>query len=429
MAAIFALLLPMAQAQISLSTAVDLAEKSSPAVRTSVADVRRATAALSETRDVYIPNFVLGGSPSYTYGFPLGYPSVFNANSSSLVFSFSQPDYIRAAHAALKAARLSLEDTQQQVALDVSVAYIELNHDLREIAALDEEKGYADELVKIEQQRVLAGADPRIEELQAELTSAEVDEKRIHFENDADEMREKLSHLAGLSASGLTTDSASIPRIPNISADANDLAIASNSPGIAAAYANAKSHFYTAFGDERSNHRPIIQFGADYSIFSKFNNYTRYFNPQSFQYNNADIGFIMSLPVFDAIHRAHGRRSMAEALHAQAEADQSRIVLAEQTHAMRRSLLEISAQQKVASLQSQLAQAQLQAVETELANGTASPSAQPATPKQAQQAHIEERERYEDSLDASFSLMKLELNLLRFTGQILDWVASAPRCC
>lgn len=422
-AAILAVLLAAAaHAQISLSTAVDLAENSSPAVRASLAEVRRATAALAETKDIYIPNLVLGGSPGYAYGFPLGYPSLVNANSGSLVFSFSEPDYIRAAQAALRAARLSLKDTQQQVALDVSLDYIELNHDLSEIAVLDEEKGYADELVNIEQQRVLAGVDSQLNELQAELTSAQVAEKRIHFQNDADEMRDKLGHLTGLPATGLTTDTASVPPAPNINAEANDR-MASNTPDTSAAYANAQSRFYTAFGDKRQNLRPLIQFGASYSLFAKFNNYTQYF--RSFQSNNAEIGFIVSLPVFDAVRRAHAKGSLADALHAQAQADQSRDILAEQTDAMRRSLLEMSAQQRVASLRSQLAQAQLQTVETQLINGTGSANAQPVTPKQAQQAHIEERERYEDSLDAGFSLMKLELNLLRSTGQILDWVASA----
>ena len=79
-AALFLLLPLAATAQISLSTAVDLAEKSSPSVRAAVANVQKATAALAETKDAYIPNFVLGASPGYAYGFPFGYPSFFSAN-------------------------------------------------------------------------------------------------------------------------------------------------------------------------------------------------------------------------------------------------------------------------------------------------------------------------------------------------------------
>ncbi len=86
---LFGLLPAAVEAQISLTTAVDMAEKNSPTVHAALADAQRAASLLLEAKDVYIPNFVLGVSPGYAYGFPLGYPSFFNANSSSLVFSWS----------------------------------------------------------------------------------------------------------------------------------------------------------------------------------------------------------------------------------------------------------------------------------------------------------------------------------------------------
>lgn len=421
--AVATLLIPFtAGAQISLSTAVNLAEKNSPAVRAAAADVKKATAGLAETKDAYVPNFTMGTTPGYAYGFPLSYPSLFTATSQSLAFSFSQPDYVRAARAAVKAADLSLKDAQQQVALDVALDYVELNHDLEEISALDDEMTYAGSLVRIEQQRVLAGVDARVTELQAELTAAQVDEKRIHLENDADEMRQKIGHLTGLPAMGLTTVSSSIPSTPTFSADTGD-DHAENSPGVSAADANMKSKFYTAFGDARQNYRPTITFGAQYSYFEPFANYSEYY--QHFQYNNAGIGVQITIPLFDATRRAKARESAADALHAQADADAARNTFSEETLVLRRSILELNAQQRVAQIQSELAQEQLKSVETELKNGTGSAAAPPATPIQAQQAHIQERERYEDLLDAQFALIKVQLSLLRQTGQIGNWVQSS----
>ncbi|HLJ76167.1 MAG TPA: TolC family protein [Acidobacteriaceae bacterium] len=405
-----------------MSTAVAMAEKSSPGVRSAVADAQRAAAAVQEAKDAYIPNFQLGTSPGFSYGFPLGYPAVFSASSNSLLFSFSQPDYTRAAQAALRAANLSLKDQRQQVALDVALDYAQLDHDLAEIAALDEEKSYAGSLVSLEQDRVQAGVDPRVTQLQAELLAAQVDEKRIHLQNDADEMRQKLSHLTGLPADGLNTVNSSIPAVPEFSAE-TEAQIAQNSPGIQASYSNAKSKFYQAFGDSRQNYRPYMSFGLQYSLFSKINNYSQYF--RSFQYNNFGIGAQITFPLFDASRRAKARESIAEAVSAQAQADQSRDVLSEQTLLARRTILELSAQQRVAQLQSQLAQEQLSAVDTQLANGSGSPNAAPVSPITAQKAHIEERERYEDLLDTNFSLLKVQLSLLRLTGQITDWINSS----
>lgn len=426
-AVLFALLPLAAPAQISLSTAVDMAERSSPSVRDAAAKVLHASAAISEAKDAYVPNIIMGTSPGYAYGYPFGYPSLFNATSQSLVLSFSQPDYIRAARAGFNAANLNLKDTQQQVALDVALDYVELDHDLVEIAALDEEESYAGGLVSIEQDRVHAGVDARVNQLQAELTAAQVDEKRIHLENDADEMRQKLAHLTGLPADGLNTVSASIPPGPafnsGAAADLRDDAAITN-PAVAAAYDQAKAKRYTAFADARSNYRPVATFGAQYSFFEQFADYTKYF-PRNFQYNNAALGVQITIPLFDAARRARARESAADAASFNAQADQARDTVSEQTLLARRTILELSAEQHVAQLQAELAQENLKTIDAELANGSGSPTAQPIAPTTAQKAHIEERERYEDLLDNNFSLMKVELNLLRMTGQINDWVRSS----
>jgi len=424
-AAILFLLMPLgAGAQISLSSAVDLAEKNSPSVRGAVANVQKATAAWQETKDAYIPNLLMGVSPGYAYGFPLGYPSFFTANASSLVLSWSQKDYIRAARTAVNAANLSLKDAQQQVALDVALDYAELDHDLKEIAALEEENGYAGSLMQIEQERVQAGVDSRRNQLEAELTAAQVEQKRIQLENDADAMREKLAHLTGLPAGGLATVSSSIPPAPAVDSFATiDAQTAQNNPAVSAAYANAKSKWYAALGDAKQNYRPLATFGAEYALFEETPGYTNYF--RTFQYNNVELGVQITFPLFDATRRAKARESSADASRAGADADAALNILSEQTAAMRGSLRLLGAQQRVAEVQSAIAQMDLEAVKTELTNGAGTPNAAPVAPSQVHRAHIEERERYEDLLDTQFSLMKAELNLLRATGQLDAWVRSS----
>ena len=95
---------------VSLYTVVDLALRNSHAVHVAEADQQRTRAIWMETRDIYIPSFSVGSGLGYSYGFPLGNPTLFNVQSQFLAFSFSQPDYVRSAHAAAKAATLSLKD-------------------------------------------------------------------------------------------------------------------------------------------------------------------------------------------------------------------------------------------------------------------------------------------------------------------------------
>src|SRR5580704_9124167 len=104
----FALAVTPAVAQISFTTAVDLALRNSQKVQMAEAEAAKAQAVLEQAKDVYIPTLSGGSGLGWSYGFPLGQPSVFNFTSQSLVFSFSQKDYIRAAEASLNAADLAL---------------------------------------------------------------------------------------------------------------------------------------------------------------------------------------------------------------------------------------------------------------------------------------------------------------------------------
>ena len=114
-----------AHAQISFYTAVDLALRNSTPVRISAANVQHAEAAVMESIDAYRPSFSVGSSLGYSYGFPVGQPSIYSVSANSLAFSFSQPDYIRSARAALLATQLQLKDRRQQVILDTALDYIE----------------------------------------------------------------------------------------------------------------------------------------------------------------------------------------------------------------------------------------------------------------------------------------------------------------
>jgi outer membrane protein TolC len=419
--------LSSASAQISLSSAVGLALQNSTQVKIATADVQKAIAVVAEAKDVYLPNLVAGaglGPPSI--GFPLGQPSLFNVTSQSLVYSFSQRDYIRAARAGLKSAQSALKDDQDQVTLDCALAYVQLDMDTRELAALSDEKTDAEKLVSIERDRLVAGVDSRMDETKAEITSAQIDIDRLHLEDDASDQRQKLAHLTGLPAASFIPQRNSIPPVPNFS-DGDTLvdeALSSNA-GIQAASANAKSRLETFWGDQKQNYRPQFAFGAQYSRFASFENYSTYY--LHFSNNNFGAAVQITFPFFDATRRAKARESAAEAKRAISEADQAKNQAREQTETLRHSLEELKAQQHYAQLQSQLAQEQLETVLAEMKNGTGSPSAAPVTPKEEELARIQAQQRFQDALNADLSLLRAQLSLMRSIGSIESWVGSAPK--
>ena len=412
-----------AAAQISLSSTVALALQNSTQVKMAAADLQRAEAGLTETRDAYVPNFVVGSGVGYTYGFPVGQPSIFNVTSQSLLYSFSQPSYVRAARAALKSAQLSLKDKQDQAMLDCALAYVQLDTDTRELAALDEEKSAAERLINIEYQRLNAGVASRMDYTKAQITSAQVDLKRLHVEDDAAQQREKLQHLTGLPATSFIPETTSIPPAPEFSGDNElaDQAVASNK-GIQAAAANAKSKLQLSYGDARQNYRPQFGFGVEYNRYAEFNNYQDYY--ARFQHNNFNVGIQITFPLFDARSRAKARESAADAKHAEIEAEQAKNEASEEVKSLQHSLRELKAQQRFAQLQSQLAREQLESVQSELKNGTGSPNAAPVTPRDEELARIQAQERTQDALNADLSVMRAKLSLMRAIGTIQEWVHS-----
>ena len=408
-------------AQVSLATLVDLAQRNSSAVKLAQADVNKAQAALDQTQDAYIPNFVIGSQVGYSHGFPTGQPSVLSASMQSLVLSFSQRQYAKAARAGLEAANLSLKEAREQVALDTSTTYIELDTVNRELEAARQQETYTADLVRIEGQRTEAGVDSNLDLLQTRLKAAQIKLQRLHLETRAATLAKQLAVLTAMPLGSILPDHASIPEIPAVSADLAPRSL----PGIDSAGALARSREFQARGDDLSWRRPQIGFGAVYNYDSnELNSYSTYYN--NFTPNNISFGIQISVPFFDFVLRARAKVSAAEALRATVEAEQTQRQNDVQIATLTGSLRELDALAEIAGLKQQIADEQLKAVlaQLELGNGAGSgPGAQPQlTPKAEQLARIDERQKFQDALDAGLDLSKARLNLLRALGHMQDWL-------
>jgi len=420
----FALAVTPAVAQISFTTAVDLALRNSQKVQMAEAEAAKAQAVLEQAKDVYIPTLSGGSGLGWSYGFPLGQPSVFNFTSQSLLFSFSQKDYIRAAEASLNAADLALRDARQAVAEDAAVTYLALDHDQQRQAVLGEQTGFAAKLVSIVQNRLDAGQDTPIDLTTAKLSAAQIRLARLRAEDESTADQAHLARLTGLPAQGLTVIPSSIPEIATQTEDTVGEAPLT-SPGVESAYAIAKAKQQTAFGDSRYLWRPQVYFVAQYSLFAKFNNYDQFY--QHFQYNNAGIGVDIRLPIFDRVQRAKAHESAADAARAQHEADAARDQFFEGRLKLRHVTAELAARTEVAVLDQQLAQQQLAVMEVQLKSGTGNPSGPPMTPKDEQLSRIAEREKFLAVLDAEFQVRQAQINLMRQTGELERWLKAAAQ--
>lgn len=423
MTAACALAAPL-RAQVSLKTVVDLGQRNSSAVRLAQADVNKARAVLSQTKDAVIPSLVVNtGLPVFPeVGFTGQPPSIWGATIESLVYSIPQKHYIDAAHSGLQAADLRLKDAREQVALDVSTAYIELDTVNRELEAAQAQEASAGRLVAIEQQRAEAGVDPLHALLEAKLTAAKLKLNRVHLEARAARLAKQISELTGMPLGAIKPDHASIPEIPQIRGDEKPNVVL----GVDAARFLATAQQQRAKGDDESNYIPQLAFFAQYNRNTTILNSVNQFFAKPLPANNFASGINVSIPLFNLGHRAKGRESAADALRARVEAEEAQRQNDLQIADLTASLRELDAQAEVAGLKQQIAQDDLKTVQTQLESGNgagAGPGA-PAqmSPTQEQQALIDERQKYEDAQEAELSLEKARLGLLRALGHMQDWL-------
>jgi outer membrane protein TolC len=417
----------LVSAQISLATVVDLAQRNSSAVKLAEADVQKANAALMQTEDVFVPSLTFGsGLPAFhTIGFMPGVPSTFSGTVQSMAFSLSQKEYIGAARWGTKAASLSLKDALEQVALDASTAYIELETVDRELDAARQQEAFADRLVSIEQERAEAGVDPLSEMLQAQLKAAQLKLERLHLETRAGTLAKQLAELTGLPTGSITPDPSSIPEIPEMKADGTQHTTAA----IQSAQMLANSKQKITRGDRMSEFSPEISFSAQYSattdIMHVLNTVNQYY-AKNIPPVNFNSGFQIQFPLFDMGRRAKAKQSAADALRATVEVEQAQRQNEVQIAELTGNLRELDTLAEIATLKQQIANEQLKSVlaQLELGNGSGSgPGAQPQlSPKAEQLARIDERQKFQDAQDAGFDLAKARLSLLRALGHMEDWL-------
>ncbi len=406
-----------AQAQVSFYTVVDQALRNSSQVKIAEAEVRKAEGAVSEVKDAYIPNLSVGSGLGYSFGFTINPPTLYNVNSQSLLFSFSQHDYIRAARAGLHAAQMHLKDIRQQIILETAESYIDLDMLQHSLAALRQESGYSERLVNIVNDRFAAGLESKVEVTHTRLGTANIHLKQLELNSRQSEMQDHLAHLTGLPAAALKTDTASIPAPPAVRPGE---VITGLTPGLEAAFDIARSKQYQAYGVKREEFRPQAGLGAQYNRYSTLADFQQNF-PRA-NANNFSIGLNLTWPLFDQTRKAKRVQAEADAVRAQQEFAQFRDQTGEQVLKLENTYTQLAAQQEVAELTAELAQDKLDAIVTQ-SNGRA-PGITPLTPKDEQTARIEERQRYIDALDAKLALAKIQLELLRATGSIEAWARS-----
>jgi outer membrane protein TolC len=409
----------LAAEQLPLKRAVELALAHGTTMQASHIDEQRAFAAYHEVRNQYLPQLSVGSGLGKSYGYPLSLegsaPSIVNTTAQSALFNPALRDFVRAAKTEWQETTVQTKDQRNQVIQDTVLSYAELSKWETLMSHLSHDYEDALKMEQVVNQRVTAGVDNPLNRNQARLNAARVYFHISQAQGAIDVLRNRLSQLTGLRATAIETVPESIPSLPEVKQEDNLAAKATQeNPLIQIADIRATALALRARGEHRAMW-PSVDFAAQYALLATFNNYQQFFQPHSFQPNNATVGIEMRFPFLNPPQHARAQAADAAALHARKDAEATRNQISEQTLKLQRSVAQLAALQQVVDLEYLIANSNLEATQTRVDTGS-------ATLHDLDDARNQTNERYDTLQDTNFELQRARISLLRATGELEAWV-------
>lgn len=408
--------LPLCAETVEFRQAIELALKHSGTMIAASADRARAAQKYRAEHYAYFPTIVFGSGLGYSFGQPITIagqaPSLFNLTHNQTLFNFATRESIKAAHSDSVAADIDYVDRSQQVILDTSLLYIELDNTQRRIAATLEQKKSVAQALYVAQQRQQEGIGSVLDTKRAELDTARVDLRIAECESSVDILRERLGRAIGRTPSTLATVSDSIPAAPPMRPDEDLSAIAlTNSTGVRAADERVRAAKFRARAEHRLKY-PSIDLAGQYAEFSTFNHYDVYFN--HFSQHNYSFGMNLRVPIFDLGQTARAAAADAEAIHVEADAQAVRDQVATEAVRAQHAIRQLEASAKVSRLEYEVAQANIDAVQLQVQNGK-------ADARDQAMARADVALHQVTLLQSQFEYLRAQLQLLRQIGELQGW--------
>jgi outer membrane protein TolC len=416
-----------------MKSAVELALRHANGAAIAMAEQKSVAADYRDMRNSYLPQVIVGSGLGPSYGYPLALagsaPAIFNVTAQSALFHPELQSFIHSAQSEFTAAGFRSKDERNQIIQDTVLSYAELEKWQQRLDRLREIYPDVQKMETAVEERVKEGIDSELDETRARLSEARMRLRMAEAQGSADVLREHLSKLTGLPAAGLQTEGDTLPAFPATAADesAPDRA-ASDSPAYKSSVQHARAEFLKAQGEHRM-WMPELDFAAQYAELSTFNNYQDYFQPVkpcltsigtllcpsgTFQRSNATLGVSIRIPIFNGSQRARAQAADAEAAKAREQADATHNQLSEQTLRLQRAVVQLQAARDVAELEYEIAQKDVDAVETRIKAGT-------ANLHDMDNARTQESEKLIALQDATFDVERSQVELLRSTGELESW--------
>ncbi len=400
---------------LTLKEAIEMALQNSGSLAVARIRAQVAQRQTRVNRSVFSPNLFTGTGAAYTYGFPSTpggqAPSVFNLSYVQTLFNPPAKGAVKAAQARTEEQKIAINATRDDVIVRVTSAYLELDEVRHSLDLLLQERVSAQKVLDVTKDRVNAGLELPIDETEAELTRAKIEEQVISLEGREEVLEDNLRTMTGLpSTMPIVLAEVKLPPETDMStAEMLTLALA-HSPDLQQAEMERQARLDELKG-QRGGYWPTVDLVGQYMVLSKINNYDQYF--RAFQRNNLNIGVQVQIPIFRSRTTAAIALASSQYQEAELELGNQRHALELQVRQEARQSREQDAAREVARLELKLAQERLAIVQSQFNQGK-------ATLATVEQDRLDESDKWLNYLQVNFKGQKAQLELMRTTGQLAD---------
>lgn len=404
-----------AAVSLTLRGAIEMALRNSKDIQVAKLQASVTEHASQLSKSQFLPNLYVGSGAGYTYGIPETpggtAPSVFDVTYTEQVFNEPLRGQGRELAEQAKSQKIVLEDVKDGVIQRTAMAYLELGKVRHSLELLRAERDSADKIVQITQERQGEGYELPMEVTKAELTKAQVVQRILQLEGREDELEVFLRGQLGLGEDqGIEVTPEELPGEAE-QAGATLVATAlMNNTSLLLAESDVRGKEFRLKGEKRGN-LPTLELVGRYSVLASFNNYKKYFNPNSFQTNNLNVGVQVQMPLFSAKTKESIGLAQVNLDVAKATLASKKSQVTADVRQKTRRLQERDAAKEVARLELQLAQQNIGVLQQQYAEGK-------VNLRDLERARLEENDRWMAYLDANFARQQAQLDLLKTAGEL-----------
>jgi outer membrane protein TolC len=407
---------------MTLRQAVSLALKQNPDIELSRLDAESARHAVRIARDPFLPHVVMGSGLAYTSGFPMSIegsaPSVVQARASQYLLNRPQSYAIAQAKENVRGAAFDVVAKRDEIAYRTTELFLEAERSARVGELSRKETESLQRVLETVRAQVTEGRALPLTEKQAAFAVARARQVAENLELEQASAETSLAIVVGLPAADRVRPVAEerpTPTLPATEEVAVQAAVESSSE-----LRKLQSQI-TAKGLEmrgaKAARLPRADLVAQYGLFSKFNNFDKYF--ASFQRNNGELGVSFQLPLFSP-------GVSSQLAQVETEVARLRLQLANARNRIAGDLQQSYRDVKKAQTAAEVSRLDLEVAREQLTVDLAQMQEGRLTLRQVEEARIAESDKWIAFYDAQYTLEKARWAVLRQTGGLIESIEALP---